>query len=213
MRVNPNAADSARYFVSQRQNGGPSAYRIMNRADAVAQRKLSIAQPSPGAAQTPPTAQITAPPESAASAPALPSILQSPLLTKIPSTPTPGDSTLGTYGDLHLKAVKNAFGAVQGDDRYNAVADANSDGVVDFDDTTHILSNWGKPVTGSSQAPAVFNEDYLALVQANMGAKAGEDRFTSASDANGDGVVDFDDITHVLANWGKPVPSREDPPA
>lgn len=51
--------------------------------------------------------------------------------------------------------------------------DSDGSGVVDFDDITTTLANWG-----GSGAPGI------------------------EGDANCDGAVDFDDVTEILANWG-----------
>lgn len=53
--------------------------------------------------------------------------------------------------------------------------DANSDGLVDFDDINAIIANWGAAYAAGSQG---------------------------AGDANDDGSVDFDDINATIANWG-----------
>lgn len=56
-------------------------------------------------------------------------------------------------------------------------ADVSGNGVVDFDDITAVLANWG------------------SVGEAYQGA-----------DTNGDGVANFDDITAVLATWGVACP-------
>ncbi len=53
--------------------------------------------------------------------------------------------------------------------------DANNDGMIDFDDISEVIANWGAQY------------------------KAGS---AGAGDANNDGSVDFDDISEVIANWG-----------
>jgi hypothetical protein len=55
------------------------------------------------------------------------------------------------------------------------LGNANGDGLVDFDDITAVLANWG------------------AMTLPGLG---------SPGDADNNGSVDFDDITAVLANWG-----------
>ncbi|HBS29108.1 MAG TPA: hypothetical protein DEB06_06575 [Phycisphaerales bacterium] len=165
----------------------------------------TIAQPADAQRSRPQRAE-TAPQRTISGAPAPPSPALNASATRTPDTLT--DPALSTFGKVHLAAIQNGFGATKGGAGYSTLADANSDGVVDFNDTSHVLANWGKPASGTPQAPATYGKDFLALVQENLGAKAGDDRFSTASDANGDGVVDFDDITHVLANWGKPVEPR-----
>lgn len=56
---------------------------------------------------------------------------------------------------------------------------ANGDTMVDFDDITAVLANWGTTYDPGS---------------------------SGAGDANNDGSVDFDDVTSVLANWGAVCP-------
>lgn len=56
--------------------------------------------------------------------------------------------------------------------------DADSSGIVDFDDITEALANWG-----ANYAPS-----------------------TGPGDADNSGIVDFDDITEVIANWGAQCP-------
>jgi len=115
------------------------------------------------------------------------------------------------YGEKDLDAVKAAWGSRRGDRAYTAAGDANNDGVVNFQDNTYILSNWGTPVPtdrgdldSTPDLSGPFGQEHVDAVTANFGAKAGEDRYTQDADANGDGVIDFGDITHILSNWGLP---------
>lgn len=117
--------------------------------------------------------------------------------------------TKRVYGQQDLDAVTAAWGATRGDRAYNTVADANGDGTVNFDDQNFILANWGKPVIGGEPLPAPdlsgpFAQQHLDAVKERFGAKAGEERYLEDADANGDGVIDFNDITHVITNWGQP---------
>ncbi len=73
---------------------------------------------------------------------------------------------LGLVPDVNNNGIPDTCGPCDGD--------ANGDRVVDFDDITDVIANWGA--------------DY--------------GKGTGAGDADGSGVVDFDDITEVIANWG-----------
>lgn len=65
--------------------------------------------------------------------------------------------------------------------------------------------------TGPVQAKATsqpeirtFGQQDLEAINKSFGARIGGDNYSAGADADGNGVVDFKDITHVLGNWGKP---------
>lgn len=111
------------------------------------------------------------------------------------------------YGDADLAAVQSAWGASSGDRAYNALADANGDGIVNFDDQNYILANWGQAAPSNQDSASTLTgpigQQHLDAAQAAFGARAGEANFVQGADANGDGVIDFNDITQLLANWGQ----------
>jgi hypothetical protein len=57
--------------------------------------------------------------------------------------------------------------------------------------------------TEPSDAPAVFGQADLDSVRSSFGARTGDKNYSTQADADGNGVVDFRDLTHVLANWGQ----------
>lgn len=59
------------------------------------------------------------------------------------------------------------------------------------------------PETEAPAAPSVFGQTDLDLVNSTFGTRTGDKNFSSQADADGNGVVDFRDMTHVLANWGQ----------
>lgn len=66
------------------------------------------------------------------------------------------------------------------------------------------------PASGSpieAGAPTVsartFGQSDLDAIQKSFGARVGDNAYSEEADANGDGVIDFRDYTHVLANWGR----------
>lgn len=54
--------------------------------------------------------------------------------------------------------------------------------------------------------PRTFGQSTLELVREHFGARKEDDNFNFEADADGNGVIDFKDMTHVLANWGQTRP-------
>lgn len=113
------------------------------------------------------------------------------------------------YGEKDLAAIQAAWGATRGDRSYSALADANNDGVVNFDDHNFVLARWGQPVENpeaqeGSDLTGPFGQVHLDAVKERFGAKLGESRYAADADPNGDGVIDFNDITYIISNWGQP---------
>lgn len=52
-------------------------------------------------------------------------------------------------------------------------------------------------------APRVFGQTDLDLIRDHFGLTAQDKGFSAEADADGNGVIDFRDLTHVLANWGQ----------
>lgn len=123
-------------------------------------------------------------------------------------TETPVKAEPRLFGQSTLDLIGKAFGTRTGEEGFSLEADANGDGLVNFSDHTYVLANWGKP-TGAAEpqgqapeTPSTFGQATLDAINAAFGARTGDDRFSANADANGDGVVNFSDQTHVLANWG-----------
>lgn len=111
------------------------------------------------------------------------------------------------YGQSDLDAVKKAFGSKAGEERFDAAADIDGNGVVDFQDNTAIFTRWGSApegtTPGSTEPPATFGQAHLDAVKKSFGAKQGDANYDAAADADGNGVIDFRDTTHILTNWGQ----------
>lgn len=178
-----------------------SRYVIRSRADIRAESAQPGAQKLTLSAQNPTTKTAsTASPSPAESATQKQSINTDKLTT---------DLVRRVYGQKDLDAVAAAWGASRGDRSYNTIADANSDGVVNFDDQNFIITNWGQPVPDAVPLPepdlsGPFAQAHIDAAKERFGAKVGEERYLQDADANGDGVIDFNDITHVITNWGQP---------
>jgi hypothetical protein len=52
-------------------------------------------------------------------------------------------------------------------------------------------------------APLTFGQSTLDLVREHFGARKEDENYNFEADADGNGVIDFKDMTHVLANWGQ----------
>lgn len=192
-----------------------SRYVIRSRAEARAEAALAGAQKSTEPAQAPKLDSLktsSAEPASGSAAPAT---------TTGPTDAAPAEQASAiaknlvqnlikrVYGQKDLDAVTAAWGATRGDRTYSAAADPNNDGVVNFDDQNFILANWGQPVQGGGSIPdpdlsGPFAQVHLDAVKDRFGAKTGDERYLEDADANRDGVIDFNDITHVISNWGLP---------
>lgn len=109
--------------------------------------------------------------------------------------------TTGFYGESDLIAVKAAFGARTGDAGYSLAADANADGVVNFADTTFVLSNWGVTRAVSAEpAPSDSPEQDVQRLRNAFGATKGERGFLAQFDFDSNGVLNFKDLTQLLVN-------------
>jgi len=56
--------------------------------------------------------------------------------------------------------------------------------------------------------PILWGQLQLDAVQQHYGTSVGDRDFAAAADANGDGSINFSDITYILGKWGQPAPDR-----
>lgn len=116
----------------------------------------------------------------------------------------------GVFGQDQLDAVNSLFGTQTGDRGFETSVDYNNDGSIDFSDITYILSKWGEALPADQQVipqpdlGGPFGQNHLDAVNEFFGKSFGDDGFLAQADANGDGTINFSDITHILSNWGKP---------
>ncbi|MBL8745579.1 MAG: hypothetical protein JNK58_04390 [Phycisphaerae bacterium] len=69
---------------------------------------------------------------------------------------------------------------------------------------TATLSAAANPASSASRGTsATFGQSDLDAIREHFGSRAGDEGFNAQADADGNGVVDFGDMTHVLANWGQ----------
>lgn len=68
----------------------------------------------------------------------------------------------------------------------------------------------GPPITANPASnnapqgtPQTFGQNTLDLVRQHYGARKEDENYSAEADADGNGVIDFKDMTHVLANWGQ----------
>lgn len=59
------------------------------------------------------------------------------------------------------------------------------------------------PLPASRGAQATFGQSDLDAINGSFGRRSGEEGFSEQADADGNGIIDFRDMTHVLANWGQ----------
>ncbi len=59
------------------------------------------------------------------------------------------------------------------------------------------------PAAAPRGLPAAYGQLDLDAIRQHFGTKTGDENFYSGADSDGNGVVDFRDMTHVLANWGQ----------
>lgn len=66
------------------------------------------------------------------------------------------------------------------------------------------------PLTAAPEAAAAsrgtqatFGQSDLDAIRDSFGRRTGDEGFSEQADADGNGVIDFRDMTHVLANWGQ----------
>ncbi|MGD9693445.1 MAG: dockerin type I domain-containing protein [Phycisphaerales bacterium] len=102
-----------------------------------------------------------------------------------------------------LNGLLAAYGAVNGDARFDARFDYNNDGRIDFNDLNTALSSFSK--TPSQPVPQTYTLDDVTSILSTYGRRAGEQGFDARFDTNNDGVVDFTDLNHVLSNISSPI--------
>lgn len=56
---------------------------------------------------------------------------------------------------------------------------------------------------GPDVAPRTIGQQDLDLVRSLFGATKNEERFNNDADFDGNGIIDFKDVTHVLSRWGQ----------
>lgn len=105
-----------------------------------------------------------------------------------------------------LNGLLAAYGAVNGDARFDARFDYNNDGRIDFNDLNTALSSFSK--TPSQPVPQTYTLDDVTSILSTYGRRAGEQGFDARFDTNNDGVVDFTDLNHVLSNLTSPISSN-----
>lgn len=116
----------------------------------------------------------------------------------------------GVYGQDQLDAINEFFGAKTGDSRFQNAVDFNNDGSINFSDITYVLSKWGEALPADQQVmpqpdlSGPFGKKHLDAVNEFFGKSLGDEGFLAQADANGDGTINFSDITHILSNWGQP---------
>lgn len=207
MQIDASSALNTLNHTLRQRPGTQGEYAIRSREEVLAQAAQPVRQPVVKATDS---VSIRNTPQTVAEA-AQSGAASSPLLDHTierrvqPPAPQPAPA----FGEAHLEAIRGAFGSVKGQEGYTEFADANGDGIVDFNDTTHVLANWGKTSGENTALPNVYGPEHLEIVKGLLGAQEGDDRYAATADPNGDGVIDFNDITFILSNWGKPVPPSE----
>lgn len=182
--------------VGERQGtAGGQQLRVLDRRDAVPARQ----------AQLLPRAPLGAPAPSAPD-----STPTNPGIQSLRTAGQSGNGLPGMYGQSHLDAILAAWGAAPGDERYQLGADVDGSGTVDFRDITFVHANWGKKapeVPGSTpdSTPRSYGKQHIDAALKAFGATKGDSRYSALADADGNGLVDFRDVTYVNANWGRTI--------
>ncbi|TVQ63410.1 MAG: hypothetical protein EA379_04010 [Phycisphaerales bacterium] len=113
----------------------------------------------------------------------------------------PQPAVAQTFTQADLDAAIAAMGATTGQEHFNAKLDINGDGVIDFNDLTHILAN----MQPQQPPEPVFGMNDLQGLIGAYGAAKGDNNFNPAWDLNGDGLIDFNDLSAMLASFEAPV--------
>ena len=116
-----------------------------------------------------------------------------------------------------LGELKESFFTKEGDEGFNARVDFNSDGVINVQDLGVLrekMASYAQPVTPPAEPEAEPDEvATLQSIRDSFFTQEGEDGFDAASDLNGDGVVNFQDLGLFRSSQGdtaepvQPVPA------
>ncbi len=120
-----------------------------------------------------------------------------------PAQETPPATPDASQTDLN--GLLAAYGAVNGDPRFDPRFDFNSDGRIDFNDLNTALS--ALAATPPKPVAQTFSLSDVTTLLSSYGRRQGEQGFDARFDTNNDGVVDFTDLNHVLSNLSSPVSS------
>lgn len=122
----------------------------------------------------------------------------------------------GLVDKLDLSAVSEAYEAVTGDSRYNANADLNNDGRIDFGDLLIVAQNfsgtppYGSTIKGDGNGDGFVDENDLVELKGSYNSIKGqvitlEDgtlvEYNPKADNNKDGRVDFGDLVNLAQNY------------
>jgi len=109
-------------------------------------------------------------------------------------------------GPVDKAAVLAAWGAREGDERYDAALDVDGDGVIGSADLAHTLGAWrdgstsaegGGPVKSAAEA----REEAIQELLKAWGAKFGRSGFDAKHDLDGNGVIGSADLAQLLGSF------------
>lgn len=102
-----------------------------------------------------------------------------------------------------LEALVTIFGSKAGDENFDEAYDYDGDGAIGPNDLFALLSQLDvNPGGGDSAEPTTttgYSQSDLDALRAAFGSRAGDEGFSEASDLNGDGKIDPDDLFEMLA--------------
>lgn len=115
-------------------------------------------------------------------------------LSSLAATP-PQPETPQTFSLSDVTNLLSSYGRRQGEQGFDARFDTNQDGVVDFTDLNHVLSNLASPISTNHQ-------QQLAGLIEGYGTGVGDPLFNSAFDYDNDGRISFTDLNELLSRIG-----------
>lgn len=111
-------------------------------------------------------------------------------LSSLAPTPTPPESQVFSLSDV--TTLLSSYGRREGEQGFDARFDTNSDGVVDFTDLNHVLSNLASPISSTQQ------QQLEGLIQ-GYGTGVGDPLYNASLDFDNDGRISFTDLNELLS--------------
>lgn len=107
-------------------------------------------------------------------------------------TATPPATVPQSFTLEDVTSLLSTYGRQTGEQGFDARFDTNNDGVVDFTDLNHVLSNLASPVSSNHQ------QQLEGLIQ-SYGAGVGDPLYNVEFDFDNDGRISFQDLNELLS--------------
>lgn len=105
-----------------------------------------------------------------------------------------------TLKDVEL--LKGAFGSAAGDGRFNSAYDLDGNGVINTQDLVSLLGRIAPDEAPAPTPPPTFTQKDVELLKNAFGSAAGDDRFSSTYDLDGNGTINTLDLVKLLGRIG-----------